>query len=311
MSRLQTIGVAVLCGSASAALYLSVLTDSLGATILVSFAQLPLFVGGLWLGTGAAVVAGLLAAAIVLLAVGDLATAVLFAGLYVTPVVVLVRQALLARSGADGTLEWYPSGQLTAWLSGFALGAFGAALLWLGGAQAMQSLLRQGLAPMLAVIDTPAAQRIMLTDILAAIVPGVLAASWIIMVAGNGLLAQGVLARCGANWRPSPRLAELSLPTWITAALAAAIAATILGGQARFLGINAMIVLSVPYSLAGLAVVHVAVSRSRRPTLSLVTFYVLVGLFGWPLLLVVLLGLLDGPLDLRRRLALPQSFGGK
>jgi Predicted membrane protein (DUF2232) len=310
VSRLKPTGAAGGCGGSSAVLYLSVLTGSLGATILVSLAQLPLFIAGLWLGTAAAAVAGLTAVAIVLVAARDLMTAALFAGLYATPVVVLVWRALLARSRGDGTVEWYPPGQLTEWLTGFALGAFGIAVLWLGGAQAVRSILRQELAPALAAIDTTAANRAMLIDTLAEIVPGVLAASWMIMVAGNGVLAEGVLIRFGANWRPSPRLAELSLPIWITALLAAAIAAAMLGGQASFLGINVLIVLSVPYSLAGLAVVHVAASRLARPAVPLVTFYVLAGLFGWPLLLVALLGLLDGPLSLRRRLALPQSFGG-
>jgi hypothetical protein len=43
----------------------------------------------------------------------------------------------------------------------------------------------------------------------------------------------------------------------------------------------------------------------------LVVFYALAGLFGWPLLLVAVLGLVDMPLDFRRRLAGPRSFGGR
>jgi hypothetical protein len=312
MSRFGTPVAAILCGAGSAAFYLAASTGSLGAAILVSLAQLPLFIAGLWLGTSAAAIAGLSAAGIVLAAARDSIAVGLFAGFYVLPVVVLVRQALLARTGGDGALEWYPPGQLTAWLTGLTLGALGVALWWLGGPQTLQSALRQDLAPALTwLIDTTAAQREMLIDVLAEIVPGILAASWMILVISNGVLAQGVLARFGANWRPSPRFAALRLPLWITVLLAAAILGTALGGSARFLGINAIIVLSVPYSLAGLVVVHAAASRLPRPAVPLVAFYALVGLFGWPLLLVAFLGLLDVLLDLRRRLALPQSFGGK
>jgi hypothetical protein len=54
-----------------------------------------------------------------------------------------------------------------------------------------------------------------------------------------------------------------------------------------------------------LAVLHTIARRFPRPAFLLVTFYVLAGVFGWPLLLVTLLGLLDSSLGLRRRLAQP------
>ena len=312
MSRFGSVAPAALCGAAGAGLYLFVLTGSPGAAILVSLAQLPLFVAGLWLGTGAAAIAGLTAAAIVLAAARDIMAGALFAAVYAVPVVLLVRQALLARTGNDGALEWYPPGALAAWLTGLALGAFGIALCWLGGPQAAQSMLRQALTPALAELtETSVARTENLAETLAAIVPGILAASWMILVIGNGILAQGLLVRFRANWRPSPQLAALSLPLWITGLLGAAALLTLLGGSARFFGVNAMIVLSVPFCLAGLAVVHAFAGRLARPAMPLAVFYVLAGLFGWPLLLLALLGLFDAPLGLRRRLAGQQSVGGK
>jgi hypothetical protein len=126
-----------------------------------------------------------------------------------------------------------------------------------------------------------------------------------VMTVTNGCLAQGLLARFGASWRPSPDLAALSLPAWILMLLAAAAAAILIGGTARFLGVNVMTVVAVPFCLAGLAVLHTLARRFPRPTVTLVTFYVLTGVFGWPLLVVALLGLLDSPLGLRRRFARP------
>jgi hypothetical protein len=126
-----------------------------------------------------------------------------------------------------------------------------------------------------------------------------------VMTATNGSLAQGLLSRFGASWRPSPDLAALGLPLWIPILLAFATGATALGGTARFLGINVMIVLAVPFCLAGLAVLHTLARRFSRPAIPLVTFYVLAGVFGWPLLVVALLGLLDSSLGLRRRFAQP------
>jgi len=50
-------------------------------------------------------------------------------------------------------------------------------------------------------------------------------------------------------------------------------------------------------------VLHMAVRRMPRPQIPLVTFYILAGLFGWPLLVIAVLGLLDALFGLRRRLA--------
>ncbi|HXC89132.1 MAG TPA: DUF2232 domain-containing protein [Stellaceae bacterium] len=305
MGRFAALGAGAALGALGAALYLAVLTGSPGALILAYLAQLPLFAAGLWLGVGAAATAAV-TASIALLAAGGLIAAALFAALYAVPVVLLVRQSLLARASADGTLEWYPPGLLAAWLSGLGLVALAGAVMILGGPDAIEALLRETLAPAVdRFVDESDAGRAALTGLLALILPGAIAASWMVMTASNAVLAQGVLARFGAAWRPSPDLAALSLPMWFSALLAVAAVLAAVGGAARFVGVNMLIVLSVPFCLAGLAVLHTAVRRLPRPQVPLVAFYVLAGLFGWPLLAVAVLGVLDAPLGLRRRFAPP------
>src|SRR4051812_37400768 len=56
--------MSVVCGGLAAGPYLLVLAGSTGSMILFYLAQLPLFAAGLWLGTGAAAAAGLVAALI-------------------------------------------------------------------------------------------------------------------------------------------------------------------------------------------------------------------------------------------------------
>ena len=143
-----------------------------------------------------------------------------------------------------------------------------------------------------------------LLSFIAFILPGIVATSWMVMTATNGTLAQGLLARFGMSWRPSPDLAALGLPIWIPVLLAFAAGATLLHGTARFIGVNLLIVLAVPFCLAGLAVLHTVARRFPRPAVTLATFYLLAGSLGWPLLLIAVLGLLDSPLGLRRRFAL-------
>jgi hypothetical protein len=71
------------------------------------------------------------------------------------------------------------------------------------------------------------------------------------------------------------------------------------------LAINVMIVLAIPFCFAGLAVLHTAVRGLRRPQVPLVGFYVLAGLFGWPLVVIAVVGLLDALFGLRRHFAQP------
>src|SRR5690349_1576279 len=140
MTRIAVAATAIGCGLAGACLYLAVLLDSPGALILVYLTQLPLFLAGLWLGTGAAALAGLSAVA-VMLALSDVTGAFLFAVLNAAPVVFLVRQALLARHDPDGAVVWYPPGLLVAGLTLLALAGMAAAVVLLGGPHGLQATL--------------------------------------------------------------------------------------------------------------------------------------------------------------------------
>jgi hypothetical protein len=306
MNRMSMAAVAVLCGGISACLYLALLLSSPGAMILVYLTQLPLFLAGLWFGVAAAAIAGS-SGAVVLFAASDLLAAAIFAALNAVPVTLLVRQALLARQGADGTLVWYPPGRLTIWVAALGIAGIGIALLLLGGPEGLQATLRDVIARALDRLSEnglPDRDRVAAT--LAALIPGIAAASWMVMAIINGALAQGLLARFGLAWRPSPDLAQLGLPRWLTLALGAAVVATLLGDSWRFLGINLIIALSVPFCLGGLAVLHAAVRRLPHPGIALIAFYTLAGMFGWPLLVAAALGLVEAWLGLRRRLA-PQG----
>jgi len=303
MSRIAFAAAAIGCGAVAACLYLAVLLGSPGALILVYLTQLPLFLAGLWLGTGAAAVAGLSGCA-VMLAASDMTAAALFAALNTGPVILLVRQALLARRDAAAGIHWYPPGLLVAWLTALALAGMAAALLFMGGPEGLHSALTGTVAHALDRLTArPIPDRDTVAATIAAVVPGTIAMSWMVMAVVNASLAQGLLVRFGANWRPSPDLAALTLPYWLAGLLAAAAAAIIAGGAARFVGINMMIALFVPFCLAGLAVLHTAARRLAHPAPALIAFYTMSGIFGWPLLAVALIGLLENWLGLRRRLA--------
>ena len=146
---------------------------------------------------------------------------------------------------------------------------------------------------------------------LAMIMPGIIVVFWMVMTLTNGSLAQALLTRFGVGWRPSPARAAVELPGWFLVLLLLAASATGLGGMMRFVGVNVIIILTLPFCLAGLAVLHTIARRFSCPTVPLVGVYVLTRLFGWPLLVVIFLGLLDTSLGLRWHVRLPRSIGGK
>ncbi len=311
MDRRRTLTLSALSGLVAGSFCLAAGRGGAGAMILVFLSGLPLFIAGLWLGFGAAALAGV-AGLFVILATGHWREAVFFAISSAAPVIFFVHQALLARSGAAGKREWYPPGLLLAWLSGFGLAALAASLVLFGGPNGIEEALRRSLGPVLAPLpDLSQAQRTRILDLFAVIFPGTTAASWMAMTAINALLAQGVLARFDAGLRPSPDLAALSLPLWLPALFAAAALATALGATGRFFGVNVMIVLALPLCLAGLGVLHSFARAFPRPQLILTIFYVLAGILGWPLLFAALLGLLETPLSLRRRFARVRSQRGR
>ena len=306
MGRLPPVAAGAAFGVLAGLMFVAVMLGTPGALILVYLTQLPLFVAGLWLGVRAVVAAGV-TGSLVLLAVSDLLGAALFAALNAVPVGLLVRQALLARRRPNGTYAWYPPGLLMAWLTGYALAGIGAAILLQGGPGVMHESLRGVLGTVLdRMYGGRVANRDDVASTLASIIPGVVAASWMVTAIVNAALAQGVLARFAANWRPPPRLIALELPIWLHIALGITAAAVVLGGTARFIGINAMIALSVAFCLGGLAVLHAAARRLSHPTMVLVFFYATAALFGWPFLVAAVLGLLEPWLGLRRRLV-PQG----
>lgn len=305
MNRYAAAALAAGCGAVAAALYLVVLVGSTGGLLLVYLTQLPLFVAGLWLGTTGGAIAGL-TATLVLFAASDVIAAALFAALNAVPVAILVRQALLARRHHDGTTVWYPPGRLVGWLTGLALAGIGIALVVEGGPNGLLAELRSVVGSALDQFGEPAApERAAFAEAVALVIPGIVAASWMVMAIINGVLAQGLVARFQANWRPAPELVGLVLPIWLPLLLTAAVIALAISGTPRFLAVNTMIVLLVPFGLAGLAVLHAAARRLPYPLPVLVAFYVFAGLFGWPLIAIAILGLFETWLGLRRRLIRP------
>lgn len=315
--------LALLFGLASALPLLIAFVMSGGALFML-LVPLPLFLSGLSMGPGAAAISaatacaalGLMLTVTSTLVTGSLATGLgdgagVFIGTAVTlgaPVVVLVRQALLNRPAADGSLEWYPSGLLVQWLTGVGvlLLVFSLlSLLFFAAEPGLEAAFTGQLTDALRLVlpSAPDADLQAAAASAAQIGLGIGVDSWLMVFAANGLLAQGALARFGRNLRPGLDPATLDLPNWLAPLLAGAAAAAVLGsGDFAFLAKSLVLILLLPYFFAGLAVVHAACRNRKARTLLLILFYLMLVFFAWPAVIVTGLGVVDQWTGLRRRL---------
>jgi hypothetical protein len=306
------LAAAIASGLVAALLYLSVLTGSLGALILVYLVQLPLFTAGLSLGAKAVLIAGG-TATLVTAAVGGVLSGVLFFLAEALPPMLLVYQALRSRTDGTGAVAWYPPGRLVLWLCGIGAAILlGAALFLTGTADGFRGTVHGFLAGQLDALlgtartATAAGQKSQaeaMAEALTAFFPAMAVGSWLIMTTVNGILAQGALARFGLNRRPAPDMAALTLPRWTAGVLAASLLiALVASGDIGYLGANLAPVLALAYVFAGLAVMHAVLRRQAGRILILVPAYLAL-LLGWPVLLVAACGMIDQWFGLRQRFA--------
>jgi hypothetical protein len=294
------LGIAVLCGLLSAALFVSLLLG-LPGMLLVYFAQLPVLFAGLTLGLSASGIA-VVGATVVIGLMLSMAAALGYALLHALPALFTVRQALLHRTD-QGKTEWFPAGLLLTQLTLLAGAGVILAFLLLGSEPGglpgfIEAHLREGLIG-LGLLDEAAPSPDLAR--LAAVIPGFTASSSLLMVMINFMLAQLLAVRAGWARRPTPNFDRLELPGWLWPGIAVAAVLVLAGGIIGDLGWSLLIVLVVPYLFLGLALVHVVVRRWSRPGLALAAIYGAMILLGWPILLVLLLGFVEDWAHLRRR----------
>lgn len=309
-------GPAVLVSAAAggvvcAVFYLSAALGNLGALILSCLAPLPLLAAGLGGGFRAAALASTVALAIVTLAFASVPDgavwAIAFALTYLVPVLLVVGQALRSRPGRNGGTEWCPAAPpimvLTAYGVVLVVGVMVAVSLTGLGAQeaaAARQEIGDALTLVLPAGSNGEAKR--LVPVIQRFLPGLLAVVPLVMVVVNAALAQGALMRFGWNRRPAMAMASLALPRWAVLAPVAALAVAAVPGPAREVAANAVVVLALPFFLAGLSVVHAFASTRKGGPLALVAFYSFLLVFqGLLAPLIIGMGVIEQWAGLRRR----------
>lgn len=283
---------AIGAGAASVMIALPMINGSSFGLMLYYVAALPLYLAGLALGPTAGFIAAV--SSVVLAGVlGGTVLAGVFGLSHAVPAVMIMRRALMqAPQPPAGTGEWYPVGRLLAGLSGIGALVILFAVVWaMQGATPLSEVISAGLTEF---GDQSAFGDLPLAEMLTPILPGMMAASWVTMAIVNAAIAQNILVKAGRNARPSPEYADLRLPEGLNwAIIAAALAALILPGEFGYAARNIVLVLAAPYFFAGLGACHRWARNRSHPTATLVVFYILLILFGWPMLFVTGYGMLD------------------
>ena len=321
MMQIGLIGISA--GCAAALLFASVTSGSLLAVLLFYLAPLPMLIAGLgwshWSALIGAVFGALAIAAIfgLVFFFGFMASAGLPAW-WLSYLTMLARPAAGSGNGAAQAIEWYPPGRLVMWAAILAVVVVLVAIPNFGtDADSVRAGMHHALARLLQVetgepASTPLsvpgvsnAER--LIDFLVAALPPAAAVLATITNVFNLWLAAHIVKFSGRLSRPWPQIATMTFPRSLMAALAVAIGLSFVGGLA---GIVAGVVaagLLMAYGVLGFAVLHAITQGMNARGFLLGGVYAAVVVFGWPILALCLLGLIEAAIDLRARVARPRG----
>jgi hypothetical protein len=313
MMQLGLIGVGA--GAAAALLFASVTSGSYLSVILFYLAPLPLMIAGLGWSPLAALIGGLF---------GTVVLAGLFGGLFFLGFLAIVgipswwltRLALLARPVPSGdntsALEWYPPGMLVVWSALIGAGLVLIAMPMIGSdAESFQHGMVEILSRMLrsemagrpgGIAGTDNLQRML--NFLALVIPSASAVLATLINLVNLWLAGRIVRFSSRLVRPWPQLSEMTFPVWVSALLAVAIAVTFAGGLIAIAAGVLAASLLIAYAVLGFAVLHEITRGLNSRPFVIGGVYVSVLIFGWPMLLLFLLGLAETGLGVRARFAM-------
>ena len=312
MVQIALIGIGA--GAASALLFASIASGSIMSVLLFYLAPLPILIAALGWNHVAALIAAIAAAVGLTLALGGF---FFFAYLFGVglPAWWLGYLALLARPSANGSgdgRDWYPIGRLALWTAIIGTLIVVAAIPTLGtDQQSFESGLRRGLERLLSGkaqtlppgrtgAGAQATDRVI--NFLVSVVPPAAAVLSTVINIINLWLAARVVKMSGRLRRPWPDLAAMRLPPMTPVILAAGVLSCFLPGLLGIIAGVLVATLLMIYAVLGLAVLHYITRGIASRGLLLGATYGAIVVFGWPMVIMTLFGLVDTAIDLRARL---------
>ena len=142
-----------------------------------------------------------------------------------------------------------------------------------------------------------------MVDLLVVVLPPAAAVIAAITLTGNLWLAGQVVKLSGRLKRPWPDLAALSFPPLAGALFVTAVAGTFVPDLPGLVASLLAATLTLAFAIVGFAVMHTATRNMRGRSAVLSGAYAIVGLLGWPVLIMTLVGLAETAFGLRTRIA--------
>jgi hypothetical protein len=306
--------IALIAGLASALMFASIVSGALISLVLFYLAPLPLMVAAIGWGPLCASVGGI-TAAIGLGALFGLPYCIAFAVTVALPAWWLGHLVLLSRPiasvtpaiadapAAEPELEWYPVGRLLLWIAGFAALTTIAALLTLGtDAETITGALRRGLMRLLRSTTAQASGEVtQFVELLVRVAPAAATIVAMMTLTLNLWLAAKVTSTSGRLHRPWPDMKTAEMPPMTLVGLCVALAFCFTGGLLAIVAQISAAALMMGYALTGFAVLHTLTLALKSRTFWLGSAYVVVVVFGWPVIAMVILGLADAMFGFRER----------
>lgn len=306
----QIVLVGVGAGIAAALLFLSPLGGTVLAFPLFALCGLPIAIVGFAWNPLAAVI-GVAAGAGLIFGFFSLPVAAVFVLLFGAPVAWLSRLAALSRQGDGGTVEWYPIGRLLL----HAAGAVSVGVILIGFVvgfdpetltREMADALAQWLAQSPSATPPPTpAELEPFARLNVSLLPVTLSAVMLFIVVFNMWLGARIAAASGRLTRPRDPLWTAVFPSeGALAFIVVLLVAFVPGPVGQAAGAIAGS-LGAALALIGLATIHALTLNLSFRGPALVAVYVVLVIFGLPLILLAILGLAETFLQFRAR-----RFGG-
>ena len=303
MIQIALIGVGA--GLAAALLFSAPIGGTFLALPLFAITALPVAIAGLGWTPLAGAVAALAGSAAIFTVLSPLAAA-FFLLLFILPILWLVYLAGLSRTNDDGQ-EWFPLGRLLMHAAAsVAIGLTATAVVLGYDPEVVATEMIEAVSQWLS--DHPELETQPNQEDLEAFVrlnvsalPYALSSMGLIVLVINLWLAAIVTRASGRFARPPERLWTVSLPRSASGVFAAAVVVSLLPFPLGEIGALVAGAFGCALALLGLAVLHALTFGNNARAILLTLVYILLILFGFPVIILIALGIAEAFLQLRAR----------